>query len=275
LGEPNHFRRVVLLWLIASAIATPLVVVLLGPNMPPGNMSAEASGQVVTNMVMLGMVTPVVLLILIYFIYAIVVFRARDGEPVDGPAVRGHAGAQIAWIVTTSAMVLFLAGFGTYELLKDGSGGGQGPNPIADPPGKALQVQVIAEQWQFTYRFPAYGGVETPHLELPVGQLVEFHVTSLDVTHSFWAYELGVKADANQGVDNIAYVTPKHIGSFSIRCAELCGLWHGYMFDTGHVVSPSAFASWIHQQQVTFAPITPKLEPYARTYFPIPLRRGG
>ena len=30
-------------------------------------------------------------------------------------------------------MVLFLAGFGTYELLKNGAGGGQGPNPIAVP----------------------------------------------------------------------------------------------------------------------------------------------
>jgi cytochrome c oxidase subunit II len=275
MGEPNHLRRVALLWLIASAIATPLVVVLLGPNMPPGNLSSEASGQVVTNMVMLGMVTPVVLLVLIYFGYAIIVFRAREGEPDEGPAVRGHGGAQIAWMVTTSAMVLFLAGFGTYELLKDGSGGGQGPNPIADPPGNALQVQVIAQQWEFTYRFPAYGGVETPHLELPVGQLVEFHVTSLDVTHSFWAYELGVKADANQGVDNIAYVTPKRIGRFSIRCAELCGLWHGFMFDTGQVVSTSAFASWIHQQQAAFAPITSKLPPYSKTYFPQPQRRGG
>jgi cytochrome c oxidase subunit 2 len=82
-------------------------------------------------------------------------------------------------------------------------------------------------------------------------------------------------ADANQGVDNIVYVTPKRTGPFSIRCSELCGLWHGYMFDTGRVVSPSAFASWIQQQQATFAPITAKLPPYARTYFPKPQRRGG
>jgi len=59
-------------------------------------------------------------------------------------------------------------GYGSYRLLQDGSGGGQGPNPIAVPAGKALQVQVIAQQWQFTYRYPAYGGVETPHLELPI-----------------------------------------------------------------------------------------------------------
>ena len=32
--------------------------------------------------------------------------------------------------------------------------------------------------------------------------------------HSFWAYELGVKADANPGVDNIAYVKPTKLESF-------------------------------------------------------------
>ena len=104
---------------------------------------------------------------------------------------------------------------------------------------------MIAQQWQFTYRWPAYGGVETQHLELPANTLVEFHVTSLDVIHSFWAYQLGVKADANPGEDNIAYVTTKDPLTFNIHCAELCGVWHGYMFDTGHVVTKAQFASWI------------------------------
>ena len=70
-------------------------------------------------------------------------------------------------------------------------------------------------------------------------------MTSLDVIHSFWAYQLGVKADANPGEDNIAYVTTKQPLTFNIRCAELCGVWHGYMFDTGHVVPKAQFATWI------------------------------
>ena len=43
---------------------------------------------------------------------------------------------------------------------------------------------------------------------LPVDTTIELHVTSLDVIHSFWAYQLGVKADANPGVDNVVYVKP-------------------------------------------------------------------
>ena len=75
-------------------------------------------------------------------------------------------------------------------------------------------------------------------------------MTSLDVIHSFWAYQLGVKADANPGVDNVAYVTTKGPLTFNVHCAELCGVWHGYMFDTGHVVSKAQFATWIAQQRV-------------------------
>ena len=108
-----------------------------------------------------------------------------------------------------------------------------------------MNVQVIGQQWAFTYRYPSYGGIETPHLVLPANTLIRLHVTSLDVVHSFWAYGLGVKADANPGVDNVVYVKLKGPRSFQLRCAELCGLWHGYMFDTGQIVTPAAFKTWI------------------------------
>ena len=136
-------------------------------------------------------------------------------------------------------------------------------------------MQVIGQQWEFTYRFPSFGGVETSHLVLPVDRDVAFHVTSIDVIHSFWAHDLGVKADANPGVDNVAYVRPTEIRSFSIRCAELCGLFHGHMFDTGQVVSDAAFLAWIHAQQAQFGPATGALPPYSKHYNPAPHRRAG
>jgi hypothetical protein len=77
MNEPNHLRRVGVLWLLASAIATPLVVLVLAPIVPPGNGSIEASGQVTDNTVLLGMVTPVIVGIMVYFAYAMTVFRAR------------------------------------------------------------------------------------------------------------------------------------------------------------------------------------------------------
>ena len=93
--------------------------------------------------------------------------------------------------------------------------------------------------------------------------------------HSFWAYQLGVKADANPGINNIAYVTTKGPLTFNVRCAELCGLWHGYMFDTGRVVPKSQWASWMARQRILYAPGAKHLPPYAPQYFPQPTRRGA
>jgi cytochrome c oxidase subunit 2 len=274
-----HFRNIALLWLLGVAIMVPIVIWVLGPGLPPGNATVQSHGQVVDNTVLLATSTPVALAVLIYFGYAIWAFRERNQDViVDGPAIRGNASVQFWWLVTTGVLVLFLATYGTIRLLADGSGGAQGPNPISTPqhPGeRVLQVQVIAQQWAFTYRFPSYGGVETQQLDLPTNTLVEFHVTSLDVIHDFWAYQLGVKADANPGEDNIAYVNTEAPVKFVVRCAELCGLWHGYMDNPGRVVPKAQFVSWVEQQEKKYAPVTKKLPPYSTTYFPQPLRRGG
>ncbi len=277
-GEVNHWRRFVLWWLVTSVIATLLVVIVLAPGMPPGNGTVESSGQVFDNTVLLGVSTPIAMAVVVFFIYAIIAFRERDpSASLEGPRVLGDARIQMWWLVVTSVIVVFLAVFGTVELEGNGAGGGQGPNPVSTPPKgtHVLQVQVIAQQWKFDYRWPAYGGVETPALEIPADTTIEFHVTSLDVIHSFWAYQLGVKADANPGVDNVAFVTTKSPMTFEVHCAELCGVWHGYMYDTGHVVPQTQFASWIAGQEKLYAPATKLLPPYALKYFPQPTRRGG
>lgn len=272
----THGQRIAILTAIATVIALPLVIWVLGPHMPPGHRSDAAQGQVRDNTVLLVVMTPFTAFILVYLAYALSVFRAKPGEELrDGAPLRGNARAQLVWLVATTVAVLFLAVFGTVELLTNAGGGGEGPTPLVKPKGTALPVQVIAQQWEFTYRYPTYGGVETAQLVLPVGRQIAFHVTSVDAIHSFWAYELGVKADANPGVDNVAFVKATKTGTFQIRCAELCGLWHGYMFDTGRVVDGAQFATWINGERKAFAPVARYLPPYSLTYSPDPAGRAG
>src|SRR6185312_7136982 len=130
-----HGRRFLVLWIVISAIATPLVAIFIGPEIPPGNGSAQASEQVFSNEMLVTILTPVLVFVLLFLVYAIVSFRAREDEDVDGPPVRGDSGIQILWVVVTTVTVLFLAGFGTYELLRSGSGGGQGPTASFLPAG--------------------------------------------------------------------------------------------------------------------------------------------
>jgi cytochrome c oxidase subunit 2 len=275
-AEPNHAVRYGLIWLIATLIGVPVAIWVIGPILPPGSGSEQAQGQSTDNTVLLALATPVLMMVIVYLVYAIVYFRQPRGGTLEGPAIRGDARIQTTWIVVTSVMVLSLAGYGTWRLFADhGAGSGSGPNPVSAPSEHTMPVQVIAQQWAFTYRYPTYGGVETPHLVLPANQLVELHVTSLDVIHSFWAIQLGVKADANPQRDNIAFVQPTRVKKFEIRCAELCGIWHGEMWDRGEIVRPAAFSNWIHEQQVRYAAATKVLPPYSRTYQPEPARRGG
>jgi cytochrome c oxidase subunit II len=269
-AEPRHGLRLLILWIVASAICCPLVYIVAGPHMPPGDMSNSAASQQFDFNVLATIATPVVLGVLIYFGYALTYWRAKPGDETDGPPIHGNTRVQLTWIVVTSVIVLCLAAFGTYELVAPaGAGSGEGPQPIWKPGSpNMLVVQVIGQQWVWTYRYPQFGGFETTQLELPVGQAVQFNVTSLDVIHSFWAYQLGVKADANPGVNNIAYTTPKQMGTFVVRCSELCGLWHGAMYNYGQVVSVAAFQAWAHQTETQLASLTKILPPYALTYDP-------
>ena len=124
-------------------------------------------------------------------------------------------------------------------------------------------------------RYPSYGGVETTTLALPVNREIEFHVTSLDVVHDFWAIELGVKADAVQGADNVAFDKPLRTGSFQVRCDELCGLWHGHMNTTGQVMTDAAFSAWVANKERTNAAVTKLLPPYSLVYYPSPTRNAS
>ena len=92
----------------------------------------------------------------------------------DGPPIHGNSRLQGIWLISTVTIVLFLAAYGTYALYATessaaGAGGGQGATLISAAPAGALQVQVVSQQWQFTFRYPQYGGVETTQLALPAG----------------------------------------------------------------------------------------------------------
>ena len=288
----RELRLFILSWIVSSIVLTPLVAVFLAGHFWPFKQSDAAAGQVTDFTVGFAVGTPIALLITQFLVYALIRFR-QVGEGVqDGPRIFWNRNLAATWILLSVAVAIGSIAFDVVRIVQPAAAGsGQGPSPLSPlrlTTGQAaaaggsgatvqgaLQVQVIGQQWQWSYRYADYGGVETPHLVLPVGRQVEFHVTSLDVVHSFWAYGLGVKADANPGTDNVAYTTPRKTGPFSIRCSELCGIWHGYMFDTGRVVSRAGFDQWIRGQQRFFAPNQRYLPRYRNSYIPSPAGRGG
>jgi len=249
--------------------------------MPPGQASDLASDESFVIRLLAMVAWPVLSAVLAALCFTLFVNRKAPPQgDVSAAALRGNTRIQAIWIATTLVIVLALATYGTVALAVDQPGDGISTVSAALPmPGSTsqpLEVQVIAQQWWFTFRYPSYGGIETAQLVLPVNQKIEFHVTSLDVIHSFWFYALGVKADAVPLNDNVVTVTPTEIGTFRIQCSELCGLWHGSMSDdTAMVVSPSDFATWIQQQTALDAPIMKYLPTYSHTYEPQPAIYGS
>jgi cytochrome c oxidase subunit 2 len=265
-------------WAVLSVIG---IVIALQVHLPPGDQSRQGGDESSILQLMLILSTPVFIGVVLFLVYSALVFRQQGKGLVDGPPSYGNLRIQVAWIATTAVVVLYLAGVGIAGL----SGAAQatsfttsqlaapGTAAVGPSAGHELHIQVIGQQWFFTYRYPDYGGIESLHLVLPTDANIEIHVTSTDILHSFWAYELGIKADANPGVDNVFYVTTMHTGSFTVRCAELCGLWHGHMYDTsGKVVSQADFTSWISQLQTDEAGVP--LPSYAPFYFPSPAVKG-
>jgi cytochrome c oxidase subunit 2 len=274
-----HAVRLAIIWVILSAIG---IVAALQIQIPPGDQSVQGADQSKTMTLMTVLAVPVFVGVVLMIVYSAIFFRRRGRELVDGPPMLGNTPVQVAWIGISAIVVLLLAFVGVTTLATNSSAQtvpGQSGSLVSGPAGgqgSELQVQVVAQQWYFTYRYADYGGVETTHLYLPVNRPVVLHVTSLDIIHSFWAYQLGVKADANPGVDNVFHVTPQKTGSFQVRCAELCGIWHGHMTDSeGQVVSQSDFDAWIAQQQKDYADIQKAVPSYAPYYFPEPLTKGS
>lgn len=278
-AERTHTLRLVVAWVVLSVIA---VLIAMQVNMPPGDQSQQSVDESSLLRLMLILSAPVFVGVVLFVLYSAFAFRQAPGALEDGPPRLGNARMQWAWVVATAVIVFLLAGIGINGLSNSAaattfsSGGslGSSSNQVGASAASRLEVQVIAQQWYFTYRYPGYGGAESTHLVLPVNANVELHITSTDIIHSFWAYQLGVKADANPGVDNISYVTTLRTGFFTVRCAELCGIWHGDMVDThGQVVSQSDFATWVADLQSSQSDIT--LPTYAPQYFPSPRVKGS
>lgn len=110
------------------------------------------------------------------------------------------------------------------------------PRRVGDP----VRIEAEARQWEWHFRYPGAGGVETRGvLHLPAGVPVDIHVTSIDVIHAFWIPRLAGKIDAIPGHTNVLRIEADRPGTYQGLCNEFCGLGHtGMRFDV--IVHPAA-----------------------------------
>jgi len=78
--ERRHGWRLFAIWLVLSVPACLVIWFVWYPHLPPGRMSDAAMHQQFDIAVLAISAAPVVIAVVLYFIYAIVVWRARPGD---------------------------------------------------------------------------------------------------------------------------------------------------------------------------------------------------
>ena len=115
------------------------------------------------------------------------------------------------------------------------------------------RIEVVAERWHWRFRYLDDEGrvvaESVDALSLPRGRMVEFHVTSVDVIHSFWIPRLGGKVDAIPGrVNRLRLRADAADGRIRGQCAEYCGTGHAAMAFEVVVRDDAAHAAWLARQ---------------------------
>ena len=135
-------------------------------------------------------------------------------------------------------------------------------------PKDASVVEVVGQQWNWSYRFPGRDGVlgttdaklitpdnpfgidpkdpkgpddilvSSQELHLPVNKPVKVLLRSKDVNHQFAVAQFRVKMDMVPGMVTYFWLTPTRTGRYDVLCEQLCGLAHFAM--RGRVVVDEA-----------------------------------
>ena len=122
---------------------------------------------------------------------------------------------------------------------------------FVDVPEDAMQVEVLAQQWHWSYRFPGEDGefgavsgklitdenpfgmdyddpmgqddilVSSPELHLPLNVPVNLNLRAKDVLHNFTVAQFRVKMDMVPGMVTSLWFTPTKTGRFDLLCEEL------------------------------------------------------
>jgi cytochrome c oxidase subunit II len=230
---------------LAFALGTVTSVIMLIPNWN-GMAGSEEAAPIDTLLdVMIVLSSFVFSVVMTMMIYAIWKYRAKPGDESDGEPIHGNTRLEVIWTVIPTIIVLF-GGVYSWIVLDD--------IEAAEP--SAMRVDVTAQQyaWRFDY---VDAGKTSTELHVPEGTQLELHLNALDVLHSFWVPEWGIKRDLVPGaaspggdeIDDVVRVTPDEAGAYTVLCTELCGWGHSTMRAPAVVeATEEEFDAWVAEQ---------------------------
>lgn len=208
----------------------------------------------------------------LFIVYALWRFRHREGSPRAVYASEAHNKKLERWLIgiTSVGIVALLApGLVVYA-------------DYVRPPKNALVVEVVAQQWQWRFRFPGAGtklglsdarfvnggnplGIDPEdaagqddvvvngnEVHLPLNRPVLVLARSHDVLHDFFVPQFRARMNIVPGQVSSFWFTPTKAGRYESMCAQLCGVGHPAMRGFVVVEDDAAFQAWL-KAQPTFA----------------------
>lgn len=190
---------------------------------------------------------PVVLLTEGFLFYAIWKFRKND-EPT--PTVENRR-LEVSWTIAT-AVILAFVGISAYSVM-----GATYVTTTENTADQMIQnrdpvvVNVTGKQWLWTFHYPQHNITTQNKMVLPANRPIVLRIRATDVIHSFHAPKLGLKKDAVPGMTNylVTKLNSTAIGhTYTLYCAEYCGLDHSNMLADIRVVSQEQYQNWLNKQ---------------------------
>jgi cytochrome c oxidase subunit 2 len=242
IGEAAPYLQVVFLTMAITAVGT--VVVLNVPWLP--DQASEQAGPTDTLFDILAVASVFVFALVISILTVSVLrFRRRFGDESDGVPIHGNTGLEVVW-TAIPAVLMTGAAIASGVVLAD----------IEDPKPNTKTIVVTAEQFAWSFAYGDQGIKKTGELHLVKDTPYLFRLHAKDVIHSFWVPEFRMKKDAVPGLVTKVRVEPTKIGTYSVVCAELCGLGHATMRARVVVEDQAKFDRWAEAQRKA-APAAP------------------
>ena len=177
--------------------------------------------------------------------WCVVRYRQRKGDPDLPEQLRYNLPMEILYTIVPLFMigVLFFYTARDEAVLVDTS---KSPDNVVNVVGKRWAWDfnyVTANTYESTRQVNTEGAEigKLPVMYLPVNERTEFVLTARDVIHSFWVPAFLMKMDMIPGRVNKFQVVPDRIGTFTGKCAELCGAYHSEMLFQVEVVSKADY----------------------------------
>lgn len=253
--NPRRKRRPALAWAGLTAAAALLLSGCsdqVQRGWLPGNSDAEVTDQTgrITHLWVGSWIAALIVGLITWglMLWCVAVYRKRKGDNVLPVQLRYHVPLEIMYVILPIVMVGVLFYYTNRDVTE-----------IQDTSQPAQNhVQVIAKQWSWDFNYLDDDAFETGQhaqdvggshgvledqvtLWLPVDERVLFTLNSRDVIHSFWVPEFLYKMDVIPGKTNSFAITPKQIGLYRGKCAELCGEYHSSMLFNVNVVSKADY----------------------------------